>query len=87
MGFIKHKIYFLISADNFKSHLSSHPNTLVMFYAPWCGHCKKAKPAYGQAAKGLLDGKKKPLAAMDCTVHKGETYFQKHEKTLSAIRS
>ena len=39
---------------------------LVMFYAPWCGHCKKAKPSF-QAAADKLPDPKKILAAVDCT--------------------
>jgi protein disulfide-isomerase-like protein len=40
---------------------------LVMFYAPWCGHCKRAKPAFSEAAAELGDDDKLLLAAVDCT--------------------
>jgi len=41
-----------------------------MFYAPWCGHCKKAKPEYMQAAEKFTEDNKVAFAAVDCTVHK-----------------
>lgn len=40
-----------------------------MFYAPWCGHCKAAKPEFMSAAKQFSDDKKVAFAALDCTVH------------------
>jgi len=42
---------------------------LVMFYAPWCGHCKSMKADYAQAAEQLTNAKvKHVLATVDATV-------------------
>ena len=53
--------------ENFESFLKKKKHALVMFYAPWCGHCKKAKPEFTEAADTLSYEKKKAFAALDCT--------------------
>ena len=53
------------------SFLSSNPSVLVMFYAPWCGHCKRAKPHFVSAAAKLkAEGVEGKVAAVDCTVNR-----------------
>ena len=50
--------------DHFESFRKEHPRMLVMFYAPWCGHCKTFKPAFAEASRKI---KAAPLVAVDCT--------------------
>lgn len=57
-----------LTDSTFDEFMESHNSVLVMFYAPWCGHCKNMKPKFVSAASKLssqnLSGK---LAAVDCT--------------------
>jgi protein disulfide-isomerase-like protein len=50
--------------DHFDAHLKQNPSQFVMFYAPWCGHCKKFKPIMIEASRKV---KSAPLVAVDCT--------------------
>lgn len=59
-----------LTDENFKSFTKKKKHMLIMFYAPWCGHCKEAKPEFTAAAEAFKDENKVSYAAMDCTVHK-----------------
>ncbi|KHN84404.1 Protein disulfide-isomerase A5 [Toxocara canis] len=60
-----------LTDEQFDTFLASHRSVLVMFYAPWCGHCKKAKPEYAAAAEMLKkEGVDGVLAAIDATVNR-----------------
>ncbi|GAB1300234.1 Protein disulfide-isomerase A5 [Apodemus speciosus] len=45
-------VYHLTDED-FDQFVKEHSSVLVMFHAPWCGHCKKMKPEFESAAEVL----------------------------------
>ncbi|XP_060525765.1 protein disulfide-isomerase A5 [Cylas formicarius] len=58
-----------LTEETFKPFLKRKKHALVMFYAPWCGHCKRAKPEFSAAASEFRDDTRVEFAAVDCTAH------------------
>lgn len=57
-----------LTASNFDNLVMDSAETfMVKFYAPWCGHCQSAAPAFSKAAK-KLDGVAK-LGVVNCDEH------------------
>jgi protein disulfide-isomerase-like protein len=39
---------------------------MIMFYAPWCGHCKRLMPIFDEFAKNYADGTKLNVGRVNC---------------------
>ena len=59
-----------LTPDNFESTISDKSKqTLVKFYAPWCGHCKRLAPTWDQLAKEN-ELANVNIAKIDCDAHR-----------------
>ena len=58
----------ILNDENFDKAIEKFKTVLVLFYAPWCGHCKKFLPEFAKAA-GVLKKDDIVLAKIDTTVN------------------
>ena len=82
-----------LNEETFDDFIKSNPLVLVMFYAPWCGHCKRLKPIFNEAAKYFNENPSQTevqvkLAEVDVTKAKelGEKYKVFQFPTLTFFR-
>jgi len=64
----KGEVTHIFSNKHYKKLKKSTKNgIIVMFYAPWCGHCKKMKPEYARASVKSKELDLIDFGAVDCT--------------------
>jgi protein disulfide-isomerase-like protein len=63
----------VLGENNFTSFVTGYPLSLVLFYAPWCGHSKQFLPKFELLASELAEHSV-PAAKVDCVEHK-ELYW------------
>lgn len=57
-----------LTSSSFPTYMSNNPFTMVEFFAPWCGHCKKLAPEYEKVAEQFAG--RAGFAAVDATEEK-----------------
>jgi len=56
--------------DDPKTVFSSTKPTMVLFYAPWCGHCNNMKPDYDELKNKYKKNPNKNVVMINCDEHK-----------------
>eukprot|EP01065_Artemidia_motanka_P017552 TRINITY_DN20_c0_g1_i1.p2 TRINITY_DN20_c0_g1~~TRINITY_DN20_c0_g1_i1.p2 ORF type:complete len:124 (+),score=49.15 TRINITY_DN20_c0_g1_i1:76-447(+) len=60
-----------LTAENFEKEVfESGKSGFVKFFAPWCGHCKRMKPAWDELMKEYDGSDKVVVGDVDCTVQR-----------------
>jgi len=60
-----------LTPNDFDSVVDGSRSVFVMFYAPWCGHCKSFKPDYAEVARAFESQKNDVvIAAVDADSHR-----------------
>jgi len=66
-----------LTESNFDSKMASYDISLVKFYAPWCGHCKRLAPDFEKAATKLKSNDP-PVTLIDVDCDSEKDLCQKH---------
>lgn len=69
--YLVHKNYLkegmAVRAENFEDEVSTvEGKALVLFHAPWCGHCKKIMPQWDEATKAIKDKPGVSMMKVEC---------------------
>lgn len=65
------------------SDLATSSNLAVLFYAPWCGHCKAIKPTYDKFSREAPDNY--VVARLNMDVH-GDSLKQQFPSVAAQIK-
>merc|ERR1719278_624317 len=80
-----HKPVKVLVGKNFNQVVNStEKNTLVMFYAPWCGHCKKLEPLWEELSEKYKESVDVVIAKMDATKNELEV-TETFEKCITGL--